>query len=677
MAHTQQYRVVFCGDLAKGYQAEDVKKNLAKMFKFTPQQLAGAFSGKSFVIKDQVDHRTALAYKAAFERAGTVCRIIPVEGKTGEQIQTTPPKEQTAPQQYNVVFEGKIAPGKTPAQVKNVLSALFSTDLSSIFTGNAVTIKTNISRQAALKWQQTFQQAGAICRIEPVTHQIPKGPSAKPQPVPASSPPKAQKKTVAQTPGPGSSKPSAPQAAAPPDIVALVAKYRATFAPHAGIFLAPRIPEERLEIAVRTYAYAFRKSRETAVVLVDLTPSGGCMFLSDKRLYVREHRTAPKTFRLTALQSAAIHDHALWLNDRKIFSIPTEFEPDMPALLEIIQQVKEHAARHAPQPEPDTARPQLSNASERRNPLKTLLVIAGVIVVAGGIIWNLRSSKSPSDTPPPANVSESAEQAPPAAESQGQETTGEGLVNGVKDEGEHCATHKYILPAGSSQLLAFSRRYPVKAPEIQVYEPDNDASMALFQQGIHVSPPVARYSSSMVEYQAWALDGRELFAKIRSASETPLSGSDIVARFGITVNVQTGIFITWREDGYAIIQQPDKFNAKQFGQLSEEELIAALNPKQGRPVSPYFWNNTLIELPAVQIPHQETIKIQTYEVTVTVPTTLDPNSFTSGSAVFHPLDAGEEEGELTVDVSYVRGNPQPDQGHFIVKGPAVTAECFE
>ncbi len=85
-----------------------------------------------------------------------------------------PPKAKTKakPQHYNVVFQGKIVKGKKPENVKKNLASLFKaniTDIEKIFTGKPVVVKEKVSQEIALKFQEAFKQAGAVCRIEAIT----------------------------------------------------------------------------------------------------------------------------------------------------------------------------------------------------------------------------------------------------------------------------------------------------------------------------------------------------------------------------------------------------------------------------------------------------------------------------------------------------------------------------
>ncbi len=80
------YNVVFYGEVAEGHSIEEAKSHLATMFKLNATQIAKAFTGKPMMVKQNVDHQTALKYKTAFERAGTVCKIEAVEKAPEENV---------------------------------------------------------------------------------------------------------------------------------------------------------------------------------------------------------------------------------------------------------------------------------------------------------------------------------------------------------------------------------------------------------------------------------------------------------------------------------------------------------------------------------------------------------------------------------------------------------------
>ena len=81
------------------------------------------------------------------------------------------------PEFFRVIFNGQIAPGADPAEVKNNLSRLFKLDpaepqdlekLKRLFSGNKVIIKDKLSLEAAENYRRAIKNAGALCEIKPV-----------------------------------------------------------------------------------------------------------------------------------------------------------------------------------------------------------------------------------------------------------------------------------------------------------------------------------------------------------------------------------------------------------------------------------------------------------------------------------------------------------------------------
>ena len=83
------YNVIFRGEITEGQDIEKVRQNLAKLFKVNSEKIERLFSGKSVTIKKNADHTTAMKYRAAMEKAGALCSLVPSPGETGIK----PPEE--------------------------------------------------------------------------------------------------------------------------------------------------------------------------------------------------------------------------------------------------------------------------------------------------------------------------------------------------------------------------------------------------------------------------------------------------------------------------------------------------------------------------------------------------------------------------------------------------------
>lgn len=94
----EYYNVVFYGEIAEGHNLEEVKSNLAKMFKLNATQVEQFFIRTPVAVKTNVDHQTGLKYKAALEKAGMVCKIVATEEPSQENVPPFPEtKTMTCP----------------------------------------------------------------------------------------------------------------------------------------------------------------------------------------------------------------------------------------------------------------------------------------------------------------------------------------------------------------------------------------------------------------------------------------------------------------------------------------------------------------------------------------------------------------------------------------------------
>ncbi|GIX21406.1 MAG: hypothetical protein KatS3mg121_0189 [Gammaproteobacteria bacterium] len=72
-----RYDIVFEGRLSGRLPLDQVKRNLAALFKMNTTQVEALFRGQAVVIKRGVDAATAERFKAAFDKAGAVCLARP------------------------------------------------------------------------------------------------------------------------------------------------------------------------------------------------------------------------------------------------------------------------------------------------------------------------------------------------------------------------------------------------------------------------------------------------------------------------------------------------------------------------------------------------------------------------------------------------------------------------
>ena len=87
------YRVVLEGDISSGYQLEDVKKNLATLFKVGEKKIDALFTKPQVVLKKGLDYDSALKYSQAIQNTGAVCNVKAEAGPAGNPVieKATPP----------------------------------------------------------------------------------------------------------------------------------------------------------------------------------------------------------------------------------------------------------------------------------------------------------------------------------------------------------------------------------------------------------------------------------------------------------------------------------------------------------------------------------------------------------------------------------------------------------
>ena len=79
------FDIAFYGIIQSGMDKEAVIRNMAGLFKSTPEKIRPFFSGGRKVIKSRVDELTADKYKAALEKAGLVIKL---EAQSSADIDT-------------------------------------------------------------------------------------------------------------------------------------------------------------------------------------------------------------------------------------------------------------------------------------------------------------------------------------------------------------------------------------------------------------------------------------------------------------------------------------------------------------------------------------------------------------------------------------------------------------
>ena len=76
---TDQFRLVYAGEIKQGQHAAVVKKRLGALLKLDGERMDVLFSGRSVVVRKVADKATAARYQTAFDKAGARLRVLVVE----------------------------------------------------------------------------------------------------------------------------------------------------------------------------------------------------------------------------------------------------------------------------------------------------------------------------------------------------------------------------------------------------------------------------------------------------------------------------------------------------------------------------------------------------------------------------------------------------------------------
>lgn len=79
MELAKKYQIVVDGTLAEGAQPDDVRKNIAGLFKTSLGKIEPIFSGKAIAVKKGLNAESAKKYMLALRQAGLICKAVAME----------------------------------------------------------------------------------------------------------------------------------------------------------------------------------------------------------------------------------------------------------------------------------------------------------------------------------------------------------------------------------------------------------------------------------------------------------------------------------------------------------------------------------------------------------------------------------------------------------------------
>jgi ribosomal protein L7/L12 len=187
----QKYRIIFKGEILPNANLEEVKQKLAAFFKADIKEIESLFSGKNFILKENVDLDAAQNYMYQLEQAGALCQLVKMETESkktpgatstpGKTPETTPAEKETEiekplPEQtqyelrYQLLFKGETIHGKDINEVKTNLSMFYKVKpdkLAGLFTGKPVTVTPEPTDfWTATTYLNRFNECGAVSYLE-------------------------------------------------------------------------------------------------------------------------------------------------------------------------------------------------------------------------------------------------------------------------------------------------------------------------------------------------------------------------------------------------------------------------------------------------------------------------------------------------------------------------------
>lgn len=108
------FQIIFQGKVLDGHKPDEVKRNIAAIFGRDVKQIENLFSGKSVIIKKDIDEATALKYQAIFKKAGAVCEL------------------KSSPQAVDQSKPASVIVPKPQRAARDIINKTFSNDFSGL-----------------------------------------------------------------------------------------------------------------------------------------------------------------------------------------------------------------------------------------------------------------------------------------------------------------------------------------------------------------------------------------------------------------------------------------------------------------------------------------------------------------------------------------------------------------
>ncbi len=114
------HKIIFSGELVAGFDTDEVKANLGKLFKIDDAaKLETLFSGKDVTLKKNLEPEQARKYEATLSNAGAMVRIDPPLTQFDEDDEDAPPPPTTTGNALNFNTIAMATPEALAANVAN------------------------------------------------------------------------------------------------------------------------------------------------------------------------------------------------------------------------------------------------------------------------------------------------------------------------------------------------------------------------------------------------------------------------------------------------------------------------------------------------------------------------------------------------------------------------------
>ncbi|MGD9183337.1 MAG: hypothetical protein PVF26_09220 [Desulfobacterales bacterium] len=130
----KQYNLVFEGAVSDGRKVEDVKSNLATLFKVDEKKIDHLFTAPSAVIKKNVNYDQAMQYKHAMQKVGAICKVTEVIENIDQQAAETP-SPPPLPQSAGVQMVGGVTQSQQESEIKEYSEPKTKSGVGDIIAG--------------------------------------------------------------------------------------------------------------------------------------------------------------------------------------------------------------------------------------------------------------------------------------------------------------------------------------------------------------------------------------------------------------------------------------------------------------------------------------------------------------------------------------------------------------